>query len=81
MALEYMDKMFKFHLDCTNVNPNHDMILLESMETITYSIPTLHRAPLLNVNLVWSVCNSKDFRLDPEAASGGKFFVRLWKMV
>jgi len=54
MALEYMDEMLTFYLDGTNVNSSHCMTLLESMETITYDIPTLLHAPVLNVNLVWS---------------------------
>lgn len=54
MALEYMDNMFGFHLDCVSLNLNYDMRLLRSMETITYDIPTLLHAPVLNVNLVWS---------------------------
>jgi len=52
MVLDHMDQMFIFHLRYANL---YDNILFQIMESITYDMPTLLHAPVLNVNLVWSI--------------------------
>jgi hypothetical protein len=54
-SLECIDKMLKLYLDSANLDCQLPMMgFLESLGGITYDIPTLLHAPVLNVNLVWS---------------------------
>ena len=50
-----MDKMLKLYLNSASLDHQSVMGLFESLEAITYNIPTLLGAPVSNVNLVWSV--------------------------
>jgi hypothetical protein len=46
--------MFRLYLDSANLDCQSMMGFLESLELITYDIPALLHAPVLNVKLVWS---------------------------
>jgi len=46
--------MFKQYLDPANLDHQSMMGFLESLGEITYDIPALLRAPVPNVQLVWS---------------------------
>jgi len=52
--LDCIDGMLKTYLDAANLDCQVMMDLSERFETITYDIPALLHAPMLNVNLVWS---------------------------
>ena len=53
-SLQCIDRMFKHHLNAANLDRQSMMGFLESSGEITYDIPALLHAPVLNVNLVWS---------------------------
>ena len=53
-SLQCIDRMLKCYLHAANLDHQSMMGFLESLEEITYDIPALLHAPVLNVNSVWS---------------------------
>jgi len=78
-ALSCIDKMFKLFLDSANLECQPMMGLLQSLEEIVYDIPTLCRAPVLNVNLVWSATRRILDWIQRQRGKARYFIIFVWK--